>query len=62
MYVCLFVYLIVTYLHLDACRYGLTVFVQHAEVMRVQGEIKEIFKLSPDQARGHEMGYFKSIN
>ena len=32
-------------------------FVQHAEVMRVQGEIKEIFILSPDQARGHEIGY-----
>ena len=32
-------------------------FVQHEEVMRLQGEIKEIFKLSPDQARRQEIGY-----
>ena len=41
-----------------ACDHGLLkFFVQHAEVMRVQEEIKEIFKLSPDQASGHEIGY-----
>ena len=32
-------------------------FVQHAEVMHFQGETNEIFKLPPDQARGHEIGY-----
>ena len=26
-------------------------------IMRFQGEINEIFKLQPDKARGHEIGY-----
>ena len=27
------------------------------QIMRFQGEINKIFKLPPDQARGHEIGY-----